>query len=188
MNNNIQQHAIFADLAQFSLTLGCSKYELRFWNQCNMWRFCEILAKKHLIINQIPTTIFINMICEISSSMELKKNPWNFKKVPWNAMEFHGTFGGKWKVQGIPWNPGVWKKLQGIPWYFWFGQNSMEFHEITWNLRFCCLSSMEFHRTTGVVHETVACIYSSVRNVDGGYVKSTFKLSHGRIITSVSCL
>ena len=27
----------------------------------------------------------------------------------------------------------------------------MEFHGIPWNLRFCCLSSMEFHGTTGVV-------------------------------------
>ena len=38
-----------------------------------------------------------------------------------------------------------------VPW------NSMElwiwtkFHGIPWNLRFCCLSSMEFHGTTGVV-------------------------------------
>ena len=32
----IKQHAIFADLVPFSLTLGCSKYELRYWNQCNM--------------------------------------------------------------------------------------------------------------------------------------------------------
>ena len=29
----------------------------------------------------------------------------------------------------------------------------MEFNGIPWNLRFCCSSSMEFHRTTGVVNK-----------------------------------
>ena len=33
---HLKQHAIFADIVPFSLTLGCSKYELRYWNQCNM--------------------------------------------------------------------------------------------------------------------------------------------------------
>ena len=46
-------------------------------------------------------------------------------------MEFHG-------MEKVPWNSmelWIWTKFRGIP----------------WNLRFCCLSSMEFHATTGVV-------------------------------------
>ena len=31
-----KEHAIFAELVPFSLTLGCSIYELLYWNQCNM--------------------------------------------------------------------------------------------------------------------------------------------------------
>ena len=119
----------------FSLTLGCSKYELRYWNQCNMKRFGEILAKQHLIINQIPKTIFRNMFF---FKYEIYQVPWNSmefhgtsKKVPWNSMEL---FGGKLKV---PWNSMELGSMEKIPW------NSMElliwkkFHGIPWNHR-CC--------------------------------------------------
>ena len=118
------QHAIFADLVPFSLTLGCSKYELRYWNQCNMKRFCEILAKWHLIINQIPKTIFRNMIFSNMKFIKFHGIPWNSMELQKSSMEFHGTRE--------------------------YGKSSMEFHgtldldKIPWN-------SMEFHGTPGVV-------------------------------------
>ena len=98
-----------------------------------MWRFCEILAKKHLIINQIPTTIFRNMICEISSSMELRKfhgTSKKFHRMPWNSMELLGENEKS-------------KEFHGTREY---GKSSMEFHgtldldKIIWN-------SMEFRGT-----------------------------------------
>ena len=52
-------------------------------------------------------------------------------EVPWNSMEFGS-------MEKVPWNSmalWIWTKFLGIPWY----------------LRFCCLSSMEFHGTVDVV-------------------------------------
>ena len=108
--------------------------------------------------------------------------PWNSmefhgtsKKVPWNTKEFHGTYLGKIKgsmeFHGIPWNSGVWKKFHGLPWNFGSGQNSTEFHGIPWNLRFCWLSSMEFHGTTGVVQMLFKKFHGTLEKIDQFHIR-----------------
>ena len=94
-----------------------------------------MLAKQHLIINQIPTSIFRNMIFFKYPTYQV---PWNSMELQKSPMEFHGTFFGKWRG---PWNSMECHRTRDygkVPW------NSMElgvllfkFHGIPWNHR-CC--------------------------------------------------
>ena len=81
--------------------------------------------------------------------------PWNFKKVPWNSMEFGS-------MEKIPWNSmelWIWTKFHGIP----------------WNLRFCCSSSMEFHGTTGVVQMLFKKFHGTLEKVPWNFwIKISF--------------
>ena len=53
--------------------------------------------------------------------------PWNSPEVPWNSMEFHGTFPGQ-KGSSMEFH-GTLK----VPWNLMLTPNSMEFHGIRWN-------------------------------------------------------
>ena len=98
------------------------------------------------------------------SSIEFHGIQWNSPEVPWNSMEFYGTFpgqkGSSMEFHGtlkVPWNWMPWNsmessylelKFHGIPWNF---KKSMEFgyitkfHGIPWNNYNQLRSSMEFH-------------------------------------------
>ena len=78
------------------------------------------------------------LISIFHSSMEFHGIPWNSPEVPWNSMEFHGTF---------PCQKGSSMEFHGtlkVPWNLMPTPNSMEFHgiakpriKVPWN-------SMEF--------------------------------------------
>ena len=85
------------------------------------------------------------------NSMKLEKVQWNFEgklEVPWNSMDFHGTR----EYGKAPWNSmelWIWEKSHGIP----------------WNLMLCCLSSMEFHGTRGVVQMLFKKFHGTLKKV-----------------------
>ena len=67
------------------------------------------------------------LISIFHSSMEFHGIPWNSPEVPWNSMEFHGTF---------PCQKGSSMEFHGtlkVPWNLMPTPNSMEFHGIPWN-------------------------------------------------------
>ena len=87
------------------------------------------------------------------------------KKVPWNSMEFHGTFGGKLKV---PWNSMEFHGTREC------GKSSMEFHgtldldKIPWN-------SMEFHGTTDVVQMLFKKFHGTLEKVPWNILIKNFQ-------------
>ena len=142
------------------------------------------------MINQIPKTIFRNTIF---FKYQIYQVPWNSMELQKSSMEFHGTFLGTIKssieFHGIPWNSGVWKKFHGIPWNFGSGsgQNCMEFHGIPWSLSLCCLSSMEFHGTTGVVQMLFKKFHGTLEKVPWNFlIKISFNEHWKEILNDIS--
>ena len=78
------------------------------------------------------------LISIFRSSMEFHGIPWNLPEVPWNSMEFHGTF---------PCQKGSSMEFHGtlkVPWNLMLSPNSMEFHGIARPRTKVPCNSMEF--------------------------------------------
>ena len=135
--------AIFAET-------GVSKIRIMKLKSKPITVFLGELAKQHIIINQVPTTIVRNIFFLDIKSIKIHGIPWNFEKfrgILWNSMElsgkndssieFHGTFEKcslefhrSLKLNKIPWNS---VKLQLM---------LLRFHGIPWNYK-CCSNVVE---------------------------------------------
>ena len=128
--NYFKQHAIYADLVPFSLTLGCSKYELRYWNQYNIYRW----DFSHITYNDQSNTNHIDLEIWFFLNFPMTRAVLGVRQFLWHE-QFHGT----------SWNLDC-GNFAGTG-------SSVEFHGIPCNLE-CdnfndMSSSMQFHKTWG---------------------------------------